>query len=563
MRFRRPTTGFTALSCCAITRRRSPLYSQRLQPTEHATSPDTKSPLNTLFRGCVWGLQTNRLTFVPMPKLTAHPGIKFKSPKLGCPDQCGTCEKCEADKRARMPYYRAVFLSPASGKEVTIKVDSPELDRIVATPVPKTASERTRRQERIGRILAEWGRRKRLDLDAEKLKPASAKPSGKSVDEARDRFFEDKKELRKSTRTDYMSAIKMFTRWCTESKTTLDTLDVDRLRKFRSWCYDQPMRRQMTGHKRGIQEAREGSRRSPWTINSDLSGASIFLHFCLRMKYLPLIAMDEIEYGLERYDTEPVAIDYMRPAQLKVLLVAAERHDAECFEMTREEKARGKKGGTLRYTSIMPLIIGAILSGMRLAELCLVTFKTHLNLYATDFDDNEVGEFKLKAHETKTKRARDVTFEVSPILKRLVEVLDRLHSGKGTVFGVTKDEAETAMRRLRDEFGAPKNFSWQLLRKTCDTYLNCAPGIYGARAGLFAPAQIGGSAFAAAAESGDRQGHTQKVARDFYIKIVKGMPKDATTLEAAMGLESVIKAYIDGLERSLDPRDNVVRLRRR
>jgi integrase len=500
-----------------------------------------------------------------MPKQTPHPGIKFKRPKLGCSDRCGACAKCEADKRARMPYYRAVFASPETGKETTIKVDSPELDRILAAPLPATAPERAKREVRIEKTLAEWGRRKRLELDALKAKPATAKPIAMSIEAARDRFFEDKKQIRPATRADYTSAINAFDRWCNETKTTLVTLDVDRLRKFRSWAFDQPMRRQMKGHKRGIQEAREGSARSLWTINSDLNSASIFLRFCLRVKYLPLLTMDEIEFGLQRYDTEPVEIDYMKPAALRQLLIACGKHDADCFKMTRDEQARGQKNGTPRYTPITPAVIGAILSGMRIAELCLVTFKNHLDLFAVDFEDNEVGHFKLKASETKTRRARYVTFEVSPLLKRLVAVLQQMRNGKGTVFGLsTREEAETAMRRLRDEYGAPPNFTWQLLRKTCDTYLNCAPGIYGARAGLFTPAQIGGSPFAAAAadRSSDRQGHTKQVARDFYIKIVKGMPKDATTLEAAMGIEDAIAEYIESLERSIAPRDNVVQLRR-
>lgn len=484
-----------------------------------------------------------------MPKKTAHVGIKFKRPKLGCSDRCGTCPKCEADKRARMPYYRAVYLSPASGKEVTVKVDSRELDKLVATPLPDGKADRVRLQERIDRALNEWGRRKRVELDKKQgeVDDGVTQPTGMTVAAARERFFEDRKQLRDATKRDYMTAIEAFERWAQKAKVTLDKLDVDGLRRFRAWTYEQPKRQQVAGGKRGAKGAREGSPRSVWTINGDLNGASMFLRFCARVKFLPRLSLDDIEYGLERFEPGALEIDYMRPAQLKQLLVAAEKHDAELFEMTRVEKARGLKRGTPKFTPITPAIIGAILSGMRKAELCLVTFKHHVDLFSTDFEDKEMGQINLGAHETKTKRARSVTFEVSPLLKKLIEVLQRKYNGRGTVFRITEGEAHEAMDRLRNDYGAPSNFTWQLLRKTCDTYLNCAPGIYGARAALFAAAQLDGSAFAEQMSS-QRQGHSKQVARDFYIKIVRGIPKHATTLEAAMQIDDIVDAYIQKLD---------------
>jgi hypothetical protein len=137
----------------------------------------------------------------------------------------------------------------------------------------------------------------------------------------------------------------------------------------------------------------------------------------------------------------------------------------------------------------------------------------------------------------------------------------RKYEGRGTVFRITPDESQSAMQRLRDDYGAPSNFTWQLLRKTCDTYLNCAPGIYGARAALFASAQLDGSSFAEMMNSA-RQGHTKEVARAFYIKIVKGIPKNATTLETAMRIDDVIEAYIQKLNSANDQaRSNVVNIR--
>jgi hypothetical protein len=94
--------------------------------------------------------------------------------------------------------------------------------------------------------------------------------------------------------------------------------------------------------------------------------------------------------------------------------------------------------------------------------------------------------------------------------------------GKGSVFGVTRGEAKTAEKRLREEYGAPAGCNFQALRRTCGTYLTNAPGIFGA---------------ASAYRSAKQLGHSVAVAERHYLDVMRGIPREARTLEAAMQIE--------------------------
>jgi hypothetical protein len=88
---------------------------------------------------------------------------------------------------------------------------------------------------------------------------------------------------------------------------------------------------------------------------------------------------------------------------------------------------------------------------------------------------------------------------------------------------LTEGEAGAAMDRLRDEFGAPKSFTFQVLRVTCQSYLASAPSIYGA-ASIFLAARRGG--------------HSAEVCQRHYAGAVRNVSPEAKTLEAAMQIET-------------------------
>jgi len=78
---------------------------------------------------------------------------------------------------------------------------------------------------------------------------------------------------------------------------------------------------------------------------------------------------------------------------------------------------------------------------------------------------------------------------------------------------------------LAHRHGAPVELTWRLLRHTCATYLTCAPGIYGAASAYMSARQLG---------------HSVGVAQRHYLGLVRGIPREATTLEEAMGIHDLL-----------------------
>ena len=93
------------------------------------------------------------------------------------------------------------------------------------------------------------------------------------------------------------------------------------------------------------------------------------------------------------------------------------------------------------------------------------------------------------------------------------------------MFGLTEGEAQAAAKRLREEYGAPESFTWQALRRAYGTFLTNAPGIFGA---------------ASAYRSAKQLGHSVQVAERHYLGLVRGIPREARTLEAAMQIEDLV-----------------------
>jgi integrase len=158
-----------------------------------------------------------------------------------------------------------------------------------------------------------------------------------------------------------------------------------------------------------------------------------------------------------------------------------------------------------------------------------------VDLKALDEDGRAVGEVHLAGAGTKTKRARTVGLEVSPALQALLARLHELTGGRGRVFGFSEGVAEAAAKRLRARFGAPAEFTWQILRRTCGTYLTNAPGVFGA---------------ASAYRSAKQLGHSVIVAEKHYLGVVRGIPRTARTLEAALQIEDQVQFVRDSVGRS-------------
>jgi integrase len=249
---------------------------------------------------------------------------------------------------------------------------------------------------------------------------------------------------------------------------------------------------------------------------------------------LPRLSSDALKDSLKRVPVTVELMHYMKPRELRRLLEAALAHDAATFKATRAELAGNGKPGTTRcYTPIAPLVAAATLTGMRFSELVDLDWR-QVDLDASGHDGTPVGEIRLTS-ATKTRRARLVGLEVCPTLRALLDLMHDKRS-KGLVFGLKEDEAKAAARRLVAEYDAPDSFNWQALRRTAGTFLTNAPGIYGA---------------ASAYHSAKQLGHSVQVAEKHYVGVVRGIPAEAKTLEAAMQIETEMARVVEA-ERGRD-----------
>lgn len=443
-----------------------------------------------------------------------HPGVKLKPPTL------------------KVPYWRARFVDPDTAKSVDVRV-------------PSTVSTKSQRRD--------WAIRKSRDLikrQAE-LDAGAVRKTGGSLEDAVALFVEKKKsELRKKTMKRYKVASNHMLAWATANGIALDSFGLPQLMDLREHLHDQPKR---YATKRGTTRS-AGKPRSRASVNSDLRAIGTILNYLRRRKMLPRISIEDLKDGLQKYGENKAKPEFLTVHELQTLFAACERHDAETFRMTREERTENgqrktsRPGRTPRFIQIAPFALTAVLSGMRLEELCSIEWSTHVDLEAIDYQQKPIGQISLRAQDTKIHEERTVFLDVSPMLRELFLALERASGGTGRVFDeIDSDVATATMKRLRKFYGAPKRFTWQRLRATCATFLACAPAIYGAAAPFHAAQQLG---------------HSTDIQKKHYAGRIPGIPNTVRTLEAAMQIEAHAKAAITRITSELE-HDNVVTLKRR
>jgi integrase len=172
-----------------------------------------------------------------------------------------------------------------------------------------------------------------------------------------------------------------------------------------------------------------------------------------------------------------------------------------------------------------------LLSGMRIGEAMNLTWI-----------DVNFRELTIRvAPENKTAEERTVDMRVSPVLVRLLKSMRGDKRGHERVFEQTPATANTARKYLIKKCGAPA-FLWSTqhsragkrsapnLRSTCSSYLASAPGIYGG---------------ASAKRSAEQLGHSVTIAEKHYHGVLRSIPADATTLEAAMEIEAELELMLE------------------
>jgi integrase len=396
--------------------------------------------------------------------------------------------------------------------------------------------------------IKRWIDAKENELTQQWFERADNIKSGTSVERAFERYFEDRKfDLRETTVKDYRSSLKHIAAWLAEvGLRSLDDLDKPTLLgksgklSLRLYLRQIPRRVTARGAGRGNKRTTEDYR-SALTVNNDLRIAGIVFRRLHALGLVPLIrSKDDFDLALEAFAEEEREIEIMTPSQLRQLLQAALRHDAETFTLTRDEHAGLREPGrTERYKPIAPYIAGVLLSGMREAEAITLDWST-VDLDAPDASGAVVGQFVVRAKNSRrSKKRRTVTLRVSPMLRELLVAIKRagrsdvqLEDGPA-VFGLTLNEVRAAHKRLVGQFGAPR-FGWHSLRRTCGTYLVCAPGIFGGN--------IAGSA--SPFQAAQQLGHSVTIAQERYWNAIHGIPLEHKTLEAVLGCEAELREVV-------------------
>lgn len=348
-----------------------------------------------------------------------------------------------------------------------------------------------------------------------------------------------------ATRRTYGEGVRRFASWAAGAGlTSTDDVHPHHLAQFREWLKTTPRYAPASGKGNGQGARRVGAEPAKATsINNRLRSVKAALNALRKLGRLPHVNALDIRERLEALPTDEDPPEFLRGPDVRRLLAAALRHDADTFDVTRDEHAREglgyarqraaaearaaglpleaaalPTGSTPRYQPVAPFVLAALLGGMREGELERLTWDM-VDVDARDAQGRTAGELRLPASATKTRKARDVDLGIAPALRSLLVAL-RLRSGgaTGPVFSWTRDAVEAARKRLVGSFGAPK-FSWQALRSTCETYHANMPG-------------VGSAAYQAAR----RVGNSVAVAERFYLGLVKGLPLDARTLEEAMGV---------------------------
>jgi integrase len=234
--------------------------------------------------------------------------------------------------------------------------------------------------------------------------------------------------------------------------------------------------------------------------NRQLAEVGVFLRWARVRGMLPLCNVEHIAAATRKVPLPVEAIDFLRPPQLRALLEAVLEYDGESQQVRR----------------IAPVVLALVTSGARFEEIA-----------GLRWNEVQADGIHLPATRTKTRRARVIGFAESPSLGRLCEVMRPKATGPFVFGDLPYTTWKYAQKRLA-RFGAPR-FTPHMLRRSCGTILTNAPAIFGA---------------ASAWASARRLGHSVVIAERAYAGVLRDLPADARTLEAAAGVEDVAERIV-------------------
>lgn len=404
-----------------------------------------------------------------------------------------------------------------------VRYIDPDLNRMVKKVFP--AHVKTLEQREQYAVL----KSKELTIRKMELAKGAARATGTSLADALEKYYAAHKILNPGTVSIYRRATQRLIKWAAGPGKikTADDLTRPKLMEFRTHIVNAPKLVAQAGEKPGTY-APTDEQRGANTINQDLRSTRTVLGYVRDLDLLPRLTHDDLRIALKRVGVDHDEIDFLKGAEIKGLLNAATKHDAQKFKLTAAEHDRLKPiGTTARFDPIAPFTLFVLLSGTRIGEALGLQWED-VDLDAVDMAGNKSVEIKLGPAATKTRRGRTIYLDVSPALQALLAKM-KPKVAAGSIFRRTPGMAKRGLERLRVN-GAPDSVTWHVLRATCGTYLTNAPGIYGA---------------ASAYRSAKQLGHSITVAEKHYLGLVRGIPATAKTLEAAMGVEKLAQQIIN------------------
>lgn len=343
------------------------------------------------------------------------------------------------------------------------------------------------------------------------------------VPKALGRYFSAKAaELQPATLVAYGQGTKPFESWCAKNAVVyVEDLTPPLLAQYREWFVGQKAYTPAKGRVGKGKRIEGDGKRSPAQINKCLNSLRVVLSQLRREGHTPKLTSDDIVDSLKFVKRERARRQYLDTAQVKALLEASLRHDAD------------------GHDAIAPFTAACLLTGMRFNELCELAF---------DEVDAVSGEIHLAAKRTKTSTERTVYLDKLPTLWAWLKA-EKLASGnRKRVFPhLTFAIARMARARLvstdaETGYSAP-SFTWHRLRATCGTYSVCA-SLYGR-----------GSEH----ETAQQLGHSIQVAQAHYTGRAKDFKPDAQCLEDAMGCADLFRSCFEDSGPSRSTTDAAVR----
>jgi integrase len=408
-------------------------------------------------------------------------------------------------RRTRSPHPGVVILPPrGEHKAHRVRFTDPDSGRLTFQRIDPLIARTAEARRTFAIDLAKRLAKRRFELES-----GAPRMTGTTLADAVERYFRDAR-VRPRTAAIYRKTTDKLIAFAPRSA---DALTPPILVAFRAELARQPKRGAAKGGRRGASKTK-AEPRAAGAVNVELRSIKVVLTYLRRLGLLPKISRDDITDSLKLYAIEHERGEFLRAPALRALLEAALEHDAETYALTRADKAAGRTASAVRrYQPIAPMVAAAMLTGMRAGELVSLEW-SQIDLTAR--------EIHLSA-ATKTKRARTIDLDVCPALAAMLERM-KPSPARGSVFGLSSDAMKAAAKRLAS-YGAPKGWTWQALRRTCGTFLTCAPGIFGA---------------ASAYRSARQLGHSVAIAERHYVGVLRGIDPGAVHLETAMGIEDLI-----------------------